>query len=135
MYKNILVPVLLGEGHDTQASYLVAKALAAPDAAFTVLHVLESIPPYVSGELPGDLLEAVRAETEAAVRQSARALPGAAAVLVPGHAGQTILRYADDHDVDCIILASHRPGMQDFFLGSTAARVVRHAMCSVHVIR
>jgi universal stress protein F len=25
--------------------------------------------------------------------------------------------------------------LQDYFLGSTAGRVVRHAQCSVHVIR
>ncbi|WP_170501927.1 universal stress protein, partial [Ruegeria atlantica] len=37
--------------------------------------------------------------------------------------------------IDCIVLASHKPGMKDFFLGSTAALVVRHARCSVHVLR
>ena len=37
--------------------------------------------------------------------------------------------------VDLIIVASHRPGLQDYFLGSTAAKVVRHAKCSVLVIR
>ena len=44
MYKNILFPVLFDEGHDTQASYLVARALADEGAKFTVVHVLETIP-------------------------------------------------------------------------------------------
>ena len=46
-----------------------------------------------------------------------------------------ILEWAESNKVDCIIINSHKPGLQDYFLGSTAARVVRHAQCSVHVIR
>jgi len=42
---------------------------------------------------------------------------------------------AQEKGVDLIIIASHRPGLQDYFLGSTAAKVVRHAKCSVLVIR
>jgi len=42
---------------------------------------------------------------------------------------------AKEKDVDLIIIASHRPGLQDYFLGSTAAKVVRHATCSVLVVR
>jgi nucleotide-binding universal stress UspA family protein len=56
-------------------------------------------------------------------------------VAVTGHSARSILDYAEAHDVDCIVIASHRPGLQDFFLGSTAARVVRHATCAVHVVR
>jgi len=39
------------------------------------------------------------------------------------------------HAVDLIVIASHRPGLKDYFLGSTAGRVVRHSPCAVHVIR
>jgi nucleotide-binding universal stress UspA family protein len=34
-----------------------------------------------------------------------------------------------------IIIGSHSPSMQDYLLGPNAARVVRHANCSVLVIR
>ncbi len=135
MYKNILVPVLFDEGHDTQASYLVAKALAGADTKFTVMHVLEEIPNYVEVEIPSETLTKTRHEVEKTLVQSARALPDASVRLISGHAGRDILAYADAHDIDCIVMASHRPGFEDFFLGSTAARVVRHAKCSVHVIR
>jgi nucleotide-binding universal stress UspA family protein len=33
------------------------------------------------------------------------------------------------------VIASHRPGMADLLIGSTAAQVVRHAPCAVHVLR
>ncbi len=56
-------------------------------------------------------------------------------VLVEGHSGTTILEWAEANGVDCIVVASHRPGLTDYLLGSTAGRVVRHAACSVHVVR
>ncbi|NIZ61340.1 universal stress protein [Sedimentitalea sp. CY04] len=135
MYKHILIPVLFDDRHDTQASYLAARALADDDAKFTVVHVMESIPSYVTAEIPSEVLTKTRNEVEKALNQSARALPGAEALLISGHAGRAIVDFADESDVDCIVLASHRPGFEDLFLGSTAARVVRHAKCSVHVIR
>jgi nucleotide-binding universal stress UspA family protein len=52
-----------------------------------------------------------------------------------GHSYKTILEVAEEKQVDLIIIASHRPGLQDYFLGSTAAKVVRHARCSVLVMR
>jgi universal stress protein F len=135
MYKNILIPVLFEEGRDTQASYLAARALADEGADFTVFHVLEDIPAYVMDQIPNEVLATTRHQTEKSLVQSAKALPGAKPKLVSGHAGKTIVDYANANDIDCIILASHRPGFENFFLGSTASRVVRHAKCSVHVVR
>lgn len=135
MYKNILVPVLFDENHDTQASFLVARALADEGAKFTVVHVLETIPNYVTTEIPGEVIDQARQEVQKSLTQSARALPNAVPMLISGNPGRSIVDYADENNIDCIILASHRPGFGDFFLGSTASRVVRHAKCSVHVIR
>lgn len=46
-----------------------------------------------------------------------------------------ILRAADKLGVDTIIMGSHRPALKDYLLGPNAARVVRHARCSVYVVR
>ena len=46
-----------------------------------------------------------------------------------------ILEYAKKIEADLIVIASHRPDLLDYFLGSTAARVVRHAECAVLVDR
>ena len=135
MYKNILVPVLLDKDHDTAAAYEVAKALGSAGATFHVIHVLESIPAYASAQVPQEVLDRTRDEVVSDLTASAQALPGAEVHMVNGHAGKAILDYAKAHGCDCIVVASHRPGMEDFFLGSTAARVVRHANCAVHVIR
>ena len=135
MYENILVPVLFDELHDTQSAYLVAKRPASEGARFTVMHVMETIPSYAASQIPGDVLAKSHDETERTLKQSAAALPGSSAILVSGHAGRTIVDYASEHGIDCIVIASHKPGFENFLLGSTADRVVRHAKCSVHVIR
>ena len=135
MYKNILVPVVLDEDHDTKTSYQLAQALAGEGAKFTVVHVMETIPAYATAQIPDEVLASTRDEVADLLVKSAKALPGAETKMLHGHAGRAIVDYADAHGTDCIIVASHKPGLEDFFIGSTAARVVRHAKCSAHVIR
>ncbi len=135
MYKNILIPVALDHDGGIEKALAAARELADASARVTVMHVIETIPGYVRGQIPEEVLEARRAEMKKTLAGIAAKMPGATAQLVTGHAGQTIVNFADDHGVDCIILSSHKPGISDFFIGSTANRVVHHAKCSVHVIR
>ncbi len=135
MYKNILVPVLFDAGHDTQAAFQIAQRLAGEGAKFTIVTVLEDIPSYASISIPDDVLKTSRQNIEQSLVAAAKTLPGAKPVLIHGHAGRAIVDYADKNSVDCIVIASHKLGLVDLFLGSTAANVVRHAKCSVHVIR
>ncbi len=46
-----------------------------------------------------------------------------------------VLKAADKLSVDVIVLSAHRPAFKDYFLGPTAARIVRHAKQSVYVVR
>lgn len=135
MYKNILVPVALDHGPNTATALGLARTLLSEGGRITALTVIEAIPPYVSQYLP----EGQEQKTRDAVQKELKAELGDAKditpVVITGHAGRTILEYAEEHGIDCIVIASHRPGLQDYFLGSTAARVVRHAPCSVHVVR
>ena len=48
---------------------------------------------------------------------------------------QEILAHADNIGADLIIVASHKPDIGNYLLGSTAAHIVRHASCSTLVIR
>jgi len=52
-----------------------------------------------------------------------------------GNIYKEILRYARDMEADLVIMAAHRPEMSDFLLGSNAAQIVRHADCSVWIVR
>lgn len=52
-----------------------------------------------------------------------------------GAIGGGILDLARDIGADLIVLASHRPGAKDYLIGANAVHVVRHAPCSVLVVR
>ena len=135
MYSNILVPVSFDEGRDVSGAIEVAQALAADGAKITLLHVMEHIPAYAISYMPRDYLLESRKAIDKELADMVEDIPGGASEVIEGHAGRTILDWAGEHDVDCIVIASHRPGMQDLLLGSTASMVVRHAACAVHVIR
>lgn len=52
-----------------------------------------------------------------------------------GTAYHEVLRLAEKDGADLIVLGAHRPDLRDYLLGPNAARVVRHAKCSVYVVR
>jgi len=135
MYKNILVPIAPDHSRDTGTALNLARRLLDEGGKITALTVVEAIPGYVAQYLPAGQIERNQAEIEAGLKAELGGAKDVKTDVVTGHSGQTIIDYATEKGVDCIIIASHRPGLQDFFLGSTAARVVRHAPCAVHVLR
>lgn len=135
MYHNILVPIAFDAERDTSAPLKLAEMLATPQANVTLLHVVEHIPGYAISYMPADYLAETRKAIQAQLDELAAKLPNAKGIVIEGHSGRSILDWADEHKPDLIIIASHRPGMQDLLLGSTAAQVVRHAACAVHVVR
>lgn len=135
MYKNVLVPIALDHDRNTAEALEIANAISEEGAKITALHVMEEVPAYVAQYLPEGQLEDNVNELERRLQDELKDAPNVAIAVISGHAGHAIVDYAKRHDVDCIVVASHRPGLTDFFLGSTAARVVRHAPCAVHVSR
>ena len=45
------------------------------------------------------------------------------------------LSFARDVGADLIVMGAHKPAMADYLLGSNASQIVRHAKCSVWVVR
>ncbi|MBC7131567.1 MAG: universal stress protein [Roseovarius sp.] len=135
MYKHVLVPISFDTDRDSAGALAVARLLAGDDGHISLLHVIEHVPAYAASHLPADFQTEARKALEADLAKLAADLPDGSAHVVSGHSARTILDWADQHKADCIVIASHRPGMQDLLLGSTAAKVVRHAQCAVHVIR
>jgi nucleotide-binding universal stress UspA family protein len=53
-----------------------------------------------------------------------------------GHPARTIVRYAEEHDADHVVIGSHgREGLSRLLLGSVAETVVRRSPVSVTVAR
>jgi nucleotide-binding universal stress UspA family protein len=75
-----------------------------------------------------DALEAIAAKL---------ALPKArvTSVVLSGGVYHELLRDAETWGADLIVVGSHRPVMSDYLLGSNAKTIVRHAQCSVLVVR
>ena len=135
MYKHILIAVDFNTDHEPKQSLEAATRLADSNARVSVMHVREEIPSYLMVYLTENYDAGLKEDIQNALDTLAGQFDNGTGVLVEGHPGRSILDWANAHSVDCIIIASHSPGLQDYFLGSTAGRVVRHAKCSVHVIR
>lgn len=52
-----------------------------------------------------------------------------------GSVYEEILEAADEVKADQIVIGAHRPQLADYLLGPNTSRVVRHAKCSVNVVR
>lgn len=135
MYKNILVPIAADHDPNTEAALNVARALAAEGAKITALTVIEAMPGYVVSQIPEGQLEKTVHAVMDGLKEDMAGADDVDVVVIEGHSARTILDYAKKYNIDCIVMASHRPDISDYFLGSTASRVVRHAQCSVHVLR
>lgn len=134
MYQKILVPMAL-DHEVSPATLKVAKSLSATGGEIIALHVHEALQGSVSAYVDE---KAVKSGFETAERLLKEKLAGVDDVsprMVKGHTARSIIDFARSNGIDCIVMGSHKPGLVDYFLGSTAAFVVRHAKCAVHVHR
>ena len=136
MYSTILVPIDMAHVAEGKANIDLAAQHAAAGAKIILLNVVEDIPNWAAVELPAGLIDQSIESAQSELKAIATAAGMKMEIEVrTGHSYNTILDVAKEKDADLIIIASHRPGLQDYFLGSTAAKVVRHASCSVLVVR
>lgn len=136
MFKNILIPVDLGDISRAKDNLKRASELINDGGKITLINVVEDIPTYVEFDLPENYAakHLVTAQDHLENMVKNEGIKAGFDVL-RGKPGPAILDYAEENDVDLIIMASHKPELMDYLIGSTAARVVRHAKCSVMVIR
>jgi len=94
-----------------------------------LLNVTENLPGYLSIELPLDFIERNVADATERLKALNETCGANAKVLVRvGSPGRDILAAAEQLSADLVIIASHQPDMSNYLLGSTADRVVRHAI-------
>jgi nucleotide-binding universal stress UspA family protein len=101
----------------------------------------------VQALLPATFMEYVPANfDEEQEKRAAAALDGVASgidlpsdrlstAVASGGVYHELLREAVEWRADLIVVGSHRPVMSDYLLGSNAKTIVRHAPCSVLVVR
>jgi len=135
MYTNILIPIAFDAEKDVAGAIEIAKCIADDGASITFLHVMEQVPVYVTEYIPDNIMVETRESARKKLTELIGGVPNGRAVVVDGPTGRSITNWAEETGADCIVIPSHRPVMSDLLLGSTAAWVVRHAHCAVHVIR
>ena len=136
MYKSILVPIDIS--HEDVGIRIIEKAKALSDkgAKMTLLHVMDDIPSYMQVYIPKGKLESNLLEVKSELSKMVKNIGVDAEIVVRfGKASRIILEEVETMGADLIILGSHKPGLQDYLIGSTASRIVRHARCSVLIDR
>ncbi|WP_439560775.1 universal stress protein [Roseinatronobacter sp.] len=138
MYNSIIIAAaLFNEGATTRAALDKARKLLSEGGKVTLVHVIDEIPGYVAAAIPQSQISARRRDVE----EQLAAIAGeysdmsVSTVIRQGQPSASILGCAQEANADLIMIASHKPGLSDYFIGSTAARIVRHAQVSVLVTR
>lgn len=143
MAYTVLVPI---DGSPQAQNALEYAIREFPDATFVALTVLNPAEMSAGGTEMGMASYADRwleAEEERAEERfgQARALAEEHGVTleaetVLGRPARAIVDYAEDHDVDQVVMGSHgRDGVSRILLGSVAETVVRRSPCPVTVVR
>ena len=136
MFRKILVPIDLAEPEMTRVGIDVGAALAKSSNG--VLRLI-NVPFAYADYLPTNFGDQVRLSSEQRIVEIANQIDYAkervSTVIRFGAVYPEVLAEADEWGADLIVLGSHRPSMAAYLLGSNASAIVRHAKCSVLVLR
>ncbi len=141
MFKHILLAVDLE--HSDSWGKALPTAVEYAKAFGSTLHIMTVVPNFgssiVSSFFPKDHEEQMMAGANKALHDFVdQRIPDDIKVqhiIGHGNAYEEILRVSEEIKSDLVIMGAHRPRMEDYLLGPNAARVVRHAKCSVMVVR
>ena len=141
MFKQILLPVDLGDADSSKKA--LSTAIELSKSAGAKLHVLTVVPGFGMSIISQYFPEGFEEKSLAGATQQLNDYIGAnipsdietQAIVANGTIYEEILLTAGEIGCDLIVMASHRPALQDYLLGPNASRVVRHGKCSVLVVR
>ncbi len=141
MYKHILLPVDLQ--HESSWRTALPVALDFCKTSGAALHVMMVVPGFgmsIVGQFfpegyEKDVHAKVLEELHTFVKNNIPDDIDVQHIVGEGNIYESILGVADTVKADLIVMAAHRAELKDYLLGPNAARVVRHAKCSVMVVR
>ena len=141
MFRKILLPIDVAEPEIAKEAIEAATALAkAFDSQLRLIHVtspvvvaspMAVIPQAVYDEL--GVYEKSELQRLAAPIDLSKAT--ISTVVRIGAVYPELLSEAEDWGADLIIVGAHKRSMATYLLGSSAAAIVRHAACTVMVVR
>jgi nucleotide-binding universal stress UspA family protein len=138
--KHILVPIDFSENSEkiVQHAVLLAKKFAA---RLTILFVAQSffetnsdffVPHVPIAELEQDIFESSKQRMALFMAESLDKEVNADSKVLLGDVAQEILDYAQDKDIDMIVMGTHGyKGLDKLLFGSVAEKVVKMSSCPV----
>ena len=136
--------ILVGLDGSPRAAGVLATALTVARAQGAKVTLVRSVglPPDVPQDFwkttEEPLLELLKRRAREYLAEVAKAVPAdllAGQEVVVGVPWQGVCDLARQEDVDLVVIGSHGYGGLDRLLGTTAAKIVNHATCSVVVVR
>lgn len=143
MFRKILV-CLDGSACSLDAAQVGAALSCRFGAETLALHVFDAGFAYMGAwaiEVDQDSVDRCAREQKADIEQGVRPLferSGAPFRMLQkwDHPVESILRVAEDEQVDLIVMGSHgRGGVEELILGSVSSGVLHHSPCSVLIVR
>ncbi len=141
MYKNILFSVDLEHTAEAEKALKIAIDEARrSNAKLTVMTVapgfgMPIVASFFDEQTVANALKEVarhlRQYVDDNIPDDVRTNP----VVVEGNPAELILKQAKSDDIGLIVIASHNSQIENMLLGSCAAKVVRHAQCTVTVVK
>jgi nucleotide-binding universal stress UspA family protein len=140
MFKSILVPIDLADTDLAKPAIETATSLSKSSGGkVRLLNVMPLTPVMLAEYVPPDFEVQQRQSSEEALaivaRETGIEAGQVSSTVRQGGIYHEILEEAAEMGADLIVMTSHRPSMQSYFLGSNAGHVVRYAKCSVLVVR
>lgn len=143
MNNSVLCAVDVSNGDDDINTIQAAAQMASLNGA--QLDVISVVPDYgisqvgsfFSKDHHDDMVVEAKKHLNALVTKALDAEQNAKVrhVVATGRAYEEVLNLAEKSGADLIVVGAHTSDLADYLLGPNAARVVRHAKCSVYVVR
>ena len=138
-FTDVTVVVPVDFSSESDFAVHSAMSIAGDAKRLHIVHVLVPLDSVSPGVLLGDITDETRAEAvkkNLAKLAAEQGASGACEVVLIGDPGMEIADYAKKINADLIVVPSHGyHGLKRMVLGSVAERVIRHAECSVLVLR
>lgn len=139
MYDEILVPTDGGPATRTAVRHALELA-QNEDARIHALFVIDESPYASMGGGADKIINTIQADGKEAVHRVAEEAENAGLesteTVTNGAASERITEYANENDIDVIVMSTHgRQGLDRYLLGSVTERVVRSSDVPVLTVR
>jgi nucleotide-binding universal stress UspA family protein len=140
LFKTLLVPVDVTETDTAMPAIDRAAAMAAAsEGSVRLIYVISVVPmnymEFATPDFLDDQQKAAERELDAIAAKIALPPERVSTLVRMGSIYHEVLDEAEKIRADLVVVGSHRPSMRTYLLGSNAGTIVRHATCSVLVVR